>query len=129
MTREEYLKARLPELIATMPPMPPLRKPKPAPEVRAPLVGKIAEAAKANPASVEVRVVARAEDGTTVIDRPRQREIVQVLDIEPGTCRPARARHIDCATGDVSIREYQNGYSQGGGVVSDYNPLDALKRD
>ena len=74
MTREEILRQRLPELIATMPPMPPLRKPKPAPEVRAPLVGKIAEAAKANPASVEVRVSARAEDGTTVIDRPRQRE-------------------------------------------------------
>jgi hypothetical protein len=41
MTREEILKARLPELIATMPPMPPLRKPVPAPEVRTSLEGKV----------------------------------------------------------------------------------------
>jgi hypothetical protein len=67
MTREEILKLRpdFAELIAKMPPMPPKPKPKPEPEIRAPLSGKIAEAAKANPASVQVRVSAVAEDGTT----------------------------------------------------------------
>ena len=50
MTREEILKLRpdFAELIARMPPMPPKPKPKLEPEIRAPLNGKIAEAAKAN---------------------------------------------------------------------------------
>jgi hypothetical protein len=77
MTREEILKARLPELIATMPPMPPLRKPVPAPEVRTSLEGKVGEVAKANPTGVEVRVTARDADGVTYVQPPRRpKEIV-----------------------------------------------------
>jgi len=74
MTREEILKARLPELIATMPPMPPLRKPVPAPEVRTSLEGKVGEVAKANPTGVEVRVTARDADGVTYVQPPRPTE-------------------------------------------------------
>ena len=77
MTREEILRQRLPELIATMPPVPPLRKAVPAPEARTPLEGKVGEVAKANPRGVEVRVTARDVGGTTWVAPPvRPREIV-----------------------------------------------------
>jgi hypothetical protein len=130
MTREEILKLRpdFAELIARMPPMPPKPKPKPEPEIRAPLNGKIAEAAKANPASVEVRVSAVAEDGTTVIDRPRRTEVLEVLEVD-GQGRPALARRYETATGGWSTVEFDQGYRRNPGAQHEYNPLDALKRD
>ena len=86
---------------------------------------KLAEAVKANPGSL--RLSAKAADQTTVIERARVREIVQPLDVD-GQARVARARHIDCATGEASIVEYRDGYPIRGGAVSDYNPMDGLRR-
>jgi hypothetical protein len=114
MTREEILKLRphYAELIANMPPMPPLRKPVPTPEARTPLEGKVGEVAKANPTGVEVRVTARDVDGTTYVQPPRRpREIVHVLEVD-AEGRPKRARHIDCASGEAGIVEYAGGYQQ-----------------
>jgi hypothetical protein len=36
--------------------------------------------------------------------------------------------HIDCATGEASIVEYRDGYRLPPGAVSEYNPLDGLRR-
>ena len=111
-----------------MPPMPPLRKPVPAPEVRTSLEGKVGEVAKANPTGVEVRVTARDADGVTYVQPPRRpKEIVQALEVD-GEGRVSRARVIDCATGEAGYVDYAEGYRQSG-VVSDWNPLDASKRD
>jgi hypothetical protein len=95
------------------------------PRLQIPVTPKLAEAVKANPGSL--RLSATAADQTTVIERARVREIVQPLDVD-GQARVARARHIDCATGEASIVEYCDGYPLRGGAVSDYNPLDGLKR-
>jgi hypothetical protein len=85
-----------------------------------------AERARARPESVRISTV--REDAIPVVERVRVREIVQPLEVDEAG-RVSRARHVDCATGEVSIRDYREGYQQSGGVVSDYNPLDALKRD
>ena len=124
MTREEILRLRphFAELIANPPPMPPKRKPKPDPELRMPLNGKIAEAAKANPASVEVRVSADAADGTTVIHRRRPTEIIQPLEVD-AEGRVSLARRIDCETGEQSVVEMVGGYRPQTGAVSDYSPI------
>jgi hypothetical protein len=53
-------------------------KPKLKTEVHIQLEGKIAEAAKANPDSVQVRIIARGVDGTIVIDSPRQAKVIEV---------------------------------------------------
>ena len=95
------------------------------PKLQVVVTPKLAEAVKANPGSL--RLSATAADQTTVIERARVREIVQPLDVD-GQARVARARHIDCATGEASIVEYRDGYPLRGGAVSDYNPIDALRR-
>ena len=95
------------------------------PKLQVVVTPKLAEAVKANPGSL--RLSATAADQTTVIERARVKEIVQPLDVD-GQARVARARHIDCATGEVSILEYRDGYPVRGGAVSENNPLDGLKR-
>lgn len=111
----------------------PRAKPKPTPkprmEVTTEVSPKLTALAKANPASVEVRVSARADDGTTHVDPPkRPTELIEVLEVDREG-RPALARRIDCETGERSVVEFVDGYRPQGRVVSDYNPLDALKRD
>jgi hypothetical protein len=102
--------------------------PKPKPKFEVEVTPRMAEAAKANPASVQVRVSADAADGTTVIERVRRTELIEVLEVDREG-RPSLARRIDCATGERSMVEFDQGYRQQPGAVSDYNPLDALKRD
>lgn len=86
---------------------------------------KIVEAVKANPTSL--RISARAADGTTVIDRPRQTEVIEVLEVD-AEGRPALARRFDVATNAWGLCEYREGYRQPAGAVSDYSPLSALER-
>jgi hypothetical protein len=102
-------------------------KPKPVLAVTSePLSPKVAEVAKANPAGVEMRVIARDAEGVAWVEPPKPpREIVHVLEVD-GQARPKLSRNIDCATGDVSFVEYAVGYRPQAGAVSDYNPLDAL---
>jgi hypothetical protein len=83
-----------------------------------------AERARARP---EVRFSTVRNDEAVVIERAKVTEIVEPLEVD-GQARVARARHIDCATGEASILEYRDGYPIRGGAVSDYNPLDALRR-
>jgi len=110
-------------------PEPPRKKkpqPKPKPAVVATVSEKLAEAARVNPESV--RISATAEDRTIVVDRPRRTEVLEVLEVD-GDGRPALARRYDVATGEWGIVEFNQGYRQPSGAVSDYNPLSALRSD
>lgn len=101
---------------------------KPAPNAVVPLGDKLAEVAKANPAGLEVRVTARSGDGVTYVDPPkRPTEIIQPLEVDDAG-RVARARRIDCATGEVSLLEYQGGYRQPLGAQHEYDPMAGLRR-
>jgi hypothetical protein len=62
-----------------------------------------------------------------VIERAKVTEIIHPLEVD-AQGRVARARRIDCATGEQSVVEFEGGYRQQAGAVSDYNPLDGLKR-
>jgi isopentenyl diphosphate isomerase/L-lactate dehydrogenase-like FMN-dependent dehydrogenase len=86
---------------------------------------KLAEAVKAHPDSL--RVSAKAADDTVIVERARPTEIVLALEVDEAGCI-ARARHVDCRTGDVSIVEYRNGYRVPPGAQHEYNPLDGLRR-
>jgi hypothetical protein len=97
---------------------------KPKPAVVAVVSEKFAEAVKANPASV--RLSARAADDTVVVDRPRRTEAIQVLEVDREG-RPALALLHDLATNERHLVEYEGGYRRTG-VVSDYNPMDGLRR-
>lgn len=103
----------------------PLAKPKPKPTVTLEVSPATAERVRARPDSV--RISTAREDAVPVLERVRPREIVQPLEVDEAG-RVARARHVDCSTGNVSFVDYRYGYRQSG-VVSDYHPLDALKRD
>ncbi len=107
----------------------PMAKPKIKPKVQvtAELSGKVAEAAKANPASLEVRVYAEGADGTTIVERPRSRKLTEVVAAD-GESRPLRAREYDPETNEWTTIECDHGYCKVG-VVSEYNPHDGLKRD
>jgi hypothetical protein len=85
---------------------------------------KMAEAIKANPASL--RLSAKAEDETTVVDRPRRTEVMEVLEVD-AQGRPSRVARFECATGERSVLEYVGGYRQPPGAVSVYDPFAALK--
>ena len=100
--------------------------PKPKPTVTLEVPAATAERVRLRPESVRLSTI--REDGVPMLERVRPKEIVQVLEVD-GDGRPKRARVVDCATGEAGFADYQNGYRQGPGVVSDYNPLDALKRD
>jgi hypothetical protein len=68
------------------------------------------------------------EDDMQAVARVRPREIVEVLAVD-AEGRPKRARVVDCATGEAGFADFQNGYRRGPGALSNYNPLDALKKD
>lgn len=93
---------------------------KPKLEVRAAITPKMAEAIKANPATL--RVSAKASDDTVVIDRPRRTEIIEVLEVD-GATRPAFARRYEAATGEWSTVEFDGGYRRRPGAQSDYDPF------
>jgi hypothetical protein len=121
---EEKFKAnpRLRELWDSMPPF----KPKPKTQVVTELDGKIAGAVQANPESVKVRVTARGADGVAVLDAPRPAN-VEVVEVDAAG-RPKLTKRYDPTTNGWDWIEHRDGYSapSGGGVVSAYNPLDAL---
>jgi hypothetical protein len=94
------------------------------PKVVATVSLKMAEAIKANPTSV--RISARAADETVVVDRPRRTDVLEVVEVDREG-RPAKVRRMDCATGEVSVLDFVEGYRQAPGAVSVYDPLAALK--
>jgi hypothetical protein len=94
------------------------------PKIVAAVSEKMAEAIKANPTSV--RISAKGADQTTVVDRPRKTEVLEVVEVD-GQGRPSRVARFECATGERSVLEYVEGYRQPSGVQSVYDPLAALK--
>ncbi len=101
-------------------------KPKPKVQVTTEVSAKVAEAIKANPATLQVRVSAGAQDGTTVIERPRRIEVVEVTAVD-GEGRPSLGRRHDLATNEWTTVEFDQGYRRTG-VQCDYNPPDGLTR-
>ena len=110
MTREEYAKLERKFEEAISKPIP-KAKPKPIAVVSVPVSDKDAAVIAANPASV--RVSARREDGVSVLVKP-QRNPQHV------TVRTDWVSEVDADGRPIWDRP---------GVVSDYNPLDALRRD
>ncbi len=96
---------------------------KPKPAIVAVVSEKMAEAVRANPESV--RLSAKAADETVVVDRPRRTEMIEVIETAEG--RALLARRYDSATNEWTTIEFEGGYRRSG-VVSDYNPLDGLRR-
>ena len=97
---------------------------KPKPAVIAVVSEKFAEAAKANPESV--RLFAKAADETVVVDRPLRTERIEVIEVDREGRSALAVRH-DLATNEWSTIEYEGGYRRTG-VVSEYNPMDGLRR-
>ena len=122
MTREEYAKLER-EYERMMAEPIPKAKPKPKQAVVAVVSDKLADAARANPESV--RVSARSEDDTIVVDRPRRTEVLEVLEVD-AEGRPAVARRYDVTTGAWGIVEFSEGYRGHRGAVHDYHPLSRL---
>jgi hypothetical protein len=96
------------------------------PKLQVTVTPKLVEAAKANPASVQVRVSANAPDGTTVIERARRTEMIEVVEVRDA--KPSLVRRLDLETGEWSSIEMAEGYRPKPGVVSEWNPLDGLRR-
>jgi hypothetical protein len=67
------------------------------PKLVASLSEKMAEAIKHDPTSV--RISAKAEDDTPVIERVRPTEVIQLMDEPTTNGKLARASRFDCATG------------------------------
>ena len=84
-------------------------KPKPKVQVTAEVSPKMAEAVKANPASLQVRVYADAADGTTIVERPRRTEAIEVLAVDEKG-RPSLARRHDLVTNEWTTVEFDQGY-------------------
>jgi len=89
------------------------------PKLQVTVTPKMAEAVKANPESL--RVSAKAEDDTVVIDRPRRTEIIEVTEVD-GQGRPTLARRYETATGGWSTLEFEGGYRKPSGAESNYDP-------
>jgi hypothetical protein len=96
---------------------------KPKPAIVAVVSEKMAEAVRANPESV--RLSAKAADETVVVDRPRRTEQIEVIEVEG--CQAKLALRHDLTTNERHLIEYEGGYRRTG-VVSDYNPMDGLRR-
>lgn len=125
MTREEYakLEKEFEQLMAT--PIP-RAKPKPPPKVVAAVSDRMNAAVKANPESV--RVVAKTDDGVTLVERPRVLERLEVTEVD-AKGRPKLARCYDVATNSWGMVEFKDGYRQPNAAVHEYDPLSALNRD
>lgn len=101
-------------------------QPKPKPALVTTVSEKLAAAVKANPESV--RVSATAEDETVVVDRPRRSEVLEVLEVD-AEGKPARARRYDTLTAEWGIVDFNQGYREPAGGVSNYDPLARLRGD
>jgi hypothetical protein len=95
------------------------------PKIVAAVSEKMAEAIKHDPTSV--RISAKAEDDTPVIERVRPTEVIQLMDEPTINGKLARASRFDCATGETTVIEFVNGYRQPSGAVHVYDPFAALK--
>lgn len=112
MTREEYaaLEAKYQRLMSE--PLPRVKpKPKPTAVLALPVSDKIAEAAGANPKTV--RVSARGADGIAIVEGPRSNP-------HNVTVRVDWVREVDSDGHPI--------YNSGG-VVHEYDPRTALRRD
>ena len=123
---EEILRQRPGLRKAYEAPTPPYHLKKRTVQITPVLSDKMTEAVKANPESLQVRLSAEAADGTTVVERARRTEVLEVIAVD-NKGRPSLARRHDVATNEWTTVEFDQGYRRSG-VVSDYNPLDALKR-
>jgi hypothetical protein len=105
--------------------MPPItRKPKAKPVVASvPVSEKLAEAAKANPESVKVRVTAKGSDGVVVVDPPRSAAIV---DEAEQRVRVAAQQRSEARVERERIDQEAKRYRPPGKVMHVYNPLDRL---
>lgn len=123
MTRDEYakLEKEFEQLMAT--PIP-RAKPKPAPKVVAAVSDRMNAAIKARPENV--RVVAKTDEGVTLVERPRVLERLEVIEVDQNG-RPKVARCYDVATNSYGTLEFKDGYRQQPNGVHEYDPLSALK--
>jgi hypothetical protein len=97
---------------------------KPKPVVTAvPVSEKLAEAAKANPNSVKVRVTARSADGVVVVDPPRSARIVDEAEQQ---IRLAAQQRSEARVERERVDAEAWRYRPSAGVVHMYNPLDRL---
>ncbi len=154
MTREEILKLRphYAELFANIPPMPPIR-PKAKPEYAVKVSEKMDEAIKAQPESF--RVVAKAANGTTLVERPTAVErllaeraaqaramqdaafeksrpesgerVGEPWQGEDGVRRAMVETYRPEGGREVGVVEFPGGYRLRPGARSEYNPMDGLK--
>lgn len=95
------------------------------PRLVLPVSQETAERVRRRPESVRLSTV--REDAIPVVERVQVKEIVQVLEVD-AQGRPKLARVVDCSTGQAGFVDYCDGYRQAG-ALSDYNPLDVLRRD
>lgn len=114
-------RARADELLRSNPP--PFKvKPKPKLEFRVKeedLSPRVVQAIRKQPESFELRVTAR--DGeVVVVDRPRQTELIEVVETREG--KASVARRYDCATGAWSMVGFEDGYRRSG-VEHAYDPI------
>ena len=98
---------------------------KPKPTVVAEVSEKVAAAARANPDSV--RVAAKAADDTVVVERAKQTEVLDVLEVD-AQGRPSVAWRTDLVTGQRSIMQFAEGYRAPSGAVHAYDPMKGLGR-
>ena len=95
------------------------------PRLVLPVSQETAERVRRRPESVRLSTV--REDAVPVAERVQVKEIVQVLEVD-AQGRPKLARHVDCSTGEAGFVDYRDGYRQAPGAMSDYNPMDGLRR-
>ena len=106
-------------------PPPPRLKPKPKAQIMGePLNPQTLANAAARPD--KVRIVTETEAGVSVIDRLRQNTVREVLAVDDQG-RPKLVRTYDHKTNSYGTVEFEQGYAPKSGVVSAYDPLDALK--
>jgi hypothetical protein len=61
------------------------------------------------------------------MERPRRTEAIQVLEVDAEGRASLALRH-DFTTNERHLVEFEGGYRRSG-VISDYSPLDGLRRD
>jgi hypothetical protein len=96
------------------------------PKVVATVSEKMAAAIKHDPTSL--RLSAKGADDTVVIDRPRRTEVMEVVEVDREG-RPSRVRRMECATGEVTVLDYVEGYRQPSVVTHVHDPMAALKEN
>jgi hypothetical protein len=98
-------------------------KVKPVVSAGVPVSEKLAQAAKANPESVKVRVTARGSDGVVVVDPPRSARIVDEAEQQ---IRLATQQRSEARVERERVNAEAWRYRPAGEVAHIYNPLDRL---